>query len=254
MLGRCACETGGKIYRTLLNGYDLDACFIEIIEDNLRIYSQNNSKISLNIIADYDEITLDNELNSLSIDRLNTNMEELLIEFNYNPNIASQRPSRNHLVFQTQIKTKNSIRILTNRIDIDETYESKRNEHLVNVYNLKKISNLILNNKNMQLAKEHLKKFEEFIQSSNQFKSPLADMVIKLVNRLPLKQNFRFLNDNDAQILYNNKNLTVQEYLGSLGEVNRQAIEMSYDLVPVIVDQMNGQQNLEEPLALGNIS
>jgi hypothetical protein len=36
MLGRCACETGGKISQTLLNGSDLDAHFIEIIGDNLK--------------------------------------------------------------------------------------------------------------------------------------------------------------------------------------------------------------------------
>lgn len=35
-LGRCACETGGKLSQTLLNGSDLDAHFIEIIEDNMK--------------------------------------------------------------------------------------------------------------------------------------------------------------------------------------------------------------------------
>ncbi len=69
-------------------------------------------------------------------------------------------------------------------------------------------------NKNMVNAKEFLKKYQKFLENEATKKKDLCDVTVKLFNRLPIRQNFRFLNDCDAQIIYNNKNLSIDEFVG----------------------------------------
>ncbi len=221
MLGQCSCETGGKIYRTILNGSDLDAHFIDIIEENLKDCGKFKGEINVKIVADLDHVTISNATNQYCIDNYNPNtLQEILLEFDYKPagQEANSRTNKDYIVFQTQIKTYNSLRILTTKLSVGQkqTEEARNqvcNEHILHVYNLKKLSRLVLENKNMIVAKEYLKLYERFVQSEATCRVELSDVVVKLINRLPAKQNFRYLNDFDAQILYNNKNLTVAEFL-----------------------------------------
>lgn len=213
MLGQCSCETGGRIYRTLLNGSDLDAHFIEIIEENLKNFNDKTGQIDLSIIGDSNCVSINNASHKFCIENLNAStLQELLLEFTY----KNEGTDKEYLVFQTQIKTSNSVRILTTKVDIPRAAEDMiSNEHLIHVFNLKKLSKLVLENKNMIVAKEYLKLYDKFLTSKAKAKTGLCDVVVRLIKRLPAKQNFRFLNDFDAQILYNNKNLTLSEFLGN---------------------------------------
>ncbi len=220
MLGQCSCETGGKIYRTLLNGSDLDAHFIDIIEENLKNFERLKGQINVKVIGNFDQITINNETNHYCVENLNPNkIQEILLEFEYKPNLhqSSFSTNKDYVIFQTQIKTLNSLRILTTKLSIRPKSEWPSdqicNEHILHVYNLKKLSHLIIENKNMIAAKEYLKRYERFFQNEATYRVDLSDLVVKLINRLPTKQNFRYLNDFDAQILYNNKNLTIGEFL-----------------------------------------
>ena len=109
------------------------------------------------------------------------------------------------------------------------------NEHLIHVYCLRKLSQLCIENKNMVNAKEFLKKYQKFLENEATKKKDLCDVTVKLFNRLPIRQNFRFLNDCDAQIIYNNKNLSIDEFVG-INEKHTDsatAIDASQELVPI---------------------
>jgi len=84
-------------------------------------------------------------------------------------------------------------------------------------------------------AKEFLKKYQKFLENEATKKKDLCDVTVKLFNRLPIRQNFRFLNDCDAQIIYNNKNLSIDEFVG-INEKHTDsatAIDASQELVPI---------------------
>lgn len=87
----------------------------------------------------------------------------------------------------------------------------------------------------MLSAKDFLRKYQAFLQTEATGKTDLCDVVVKLINRLPMRQSFRFLNDCDAQVLYNNKNLTVDEFLGIEERQTASSISMdaSQDLVAI---------------------
>jgi hypothetical protein len=170
---------------------------------------------------------LNNSSFKFQINNLNTNVQEILIEYgltqkakNYLCNKMCDRIKRNYLVFQTQIITSNSIRIITSKLNIfhNQIIEKKTdknlnfNEELIHTYNLKKISNLILENNDLIKAKENCLNYELFIIQKSFYTSDLSEIIIELIKRLPNKQNLRHLNDTDSQLLYNNKNLTSTEF------------------------------------------
>lgn len=87
----------------------------------------------------------------------------------------------------------------------------------------------------MLSAKDFLRQYQTFLQTEAKEKTDLCDVVVKLINRLPVRQSFRFLNDCDAQVLYNNKNLTVDEFLGidEKHTASSISIDANQDLVPI---------------------
>lgn len=199
-----------------------------------KIYFVFLGPICLNIISDRDCITLNNCSNKFTIQNLNTNTNEILIEYTAN---AQHKSPKDHVAFQVQIKTCKSIRIITKQISLQpaDSMSKISKEHLIHVFSLRKLSQLCMESRNMLNAKDFLRKYQAFLQTEATGKTNLCDVVVKLINRLPMRQSFRFLNDCDAQVLYNNKNLTVGEFLGIEEKQTAPSISMdaSQDLVPI---------------------
>ena len=170
--------------------------------------------VDLRIVCDQDFVSLNNTGSKLELCNLNAHTQEILVEFDVLDKQLLGEQCRDFIVFQTQIKKLHSTRILTNKISVVRRNEAAEdlNEQLVHVYHLKKLSNLILENKDMVKAKQHLLKYESFIRERSVFTSDLSETTIRFIKGLSSKQNFRHLNDSDSQLLYNNKNLTSVEF------------------------------------------
>jgi len=198
-----ASNTGRKISKTS-DPLTLNDLFNDIVQESFKI--KMSGIIKLKILGDYQSISIDKLGYKFEKD-IDKNEKEILIEFT--PIESSSSNNKDYLYFQFILESDESIRVFTARIKLEKNpvYYNQNNE-LVHANSLRKLSNIVQIEKDLNKAKHLLDAYIDFNNKNNEKHIDIVQKTADVINQL--KQNGKdgkslILNDDQALILHNNK-------------------------------------------------
>ena len=204
-LGKLASNTGRKISKTS-DPLTLNDLFNDIVQESFKI--KMFGIIKLKILSDYQSISIDKLGYKFEKD-IDKNEKEILIEFTPIESSLSSSNNKDYLYFQFILESDESIRVFTARIKLEKNpiYYNQNNE-LVHANSLRKLSNIVQIEKDLNKAKHLLDAYIDFNNKNNEKHIDIVQKTADVINQL--KQNGKdgkslILNDDQALILHNNK-------------------------------------------------
>ena len=195
LLGRLASETKGKIHKTS-DAFKFQTFFSDVCK--LSATNTQVGTVKVTVMGDYSWVSLDSKGYKLDLNDVDKNEKEIFIEW------SSKVPPKNKgfLYFQIQIDSKESTIVLTTKVKCG-VQNSIQNFDIVHAYSLRKLSNMVLKEKNLTKAKQYVTQYELFNEKYNQKCVDNVADTCKLIGD-SFDCNFK---DEDAMILHNNSTI-----------------------------------------------
>ena len=196
LLGKLASETKGKIHKTS------DALKFQTFFSDVCTQSTTNNQVGtvkVTVVGDYQWVSLDSKSYKLDLNDVDKNEKEIFIEWTSKIKNNSKNKNNDFLHFQIQIESNESVIVLTTKFKCG-VRNSIQNFDIVHAYSLRKLSNLVLKEKNLTKAKQYVTQYELFNEKYKQKNVDIVADTCKLISNSS-DSNFK---DDDALILHNN--------------------------------------------------
>ena len=195
MLGKLASETKGKIHKTS-DALKFQSFFSDVCKHS--VANTQVGSVKLTVLGDYQWVSLDSNGYKLDLNDIDKNDQEILIAW------SSKMPEKNKgfLYFQVQIDSSESVIVLTTKVKCG-VQNSIQNFDMVHAYSLRKLSNLVLIEKDLAKAKQYVTQYELFNKKYQQKNVEIVADTCKLISN-STDLNYK---DDVAIILHNNSTI-----------------------------------------------
>ena len=199
-LGKLAYNTGGKTSKTS-DAIDFDTFFSKTVENAFKAIQ---GSVNIKILSDSQMISLEQKGFKLELKNIDINTEEILVELipNKIQNLSAQMQN---IYFQIQIETPISIRVFTRELKInkDASYFQQQHNEIVHANSLRKLSDILYNEKNFKKAKNFCTQYRNFNEKNKEIEIKQVNETLELVDQLTSSN----LCEKQLEIIINNKKI-----------------------------------------------
>ena len=201
-LGKLAYNTGGKTSKTS-DAIDFDTFFSKTVENAFKAIQ---GSVNIKILSDSQMISLEQKGFKLELESIDINTEEILVELipNKIQNLSAQMQD---IYFQIQIETPISIRVFTRELKInkDASYFQQQHNEIVHANSLRKLSDILYNEKNFKKAKNICTQYRNFNEKNKEIEIKQVNETLELVDQLTSTSSN--LCEKQLEIIINNKKI-----------------------------------------------
>lgn len=233
LLGKLASGTNGKISKTS-DSVIFNSFFTNVIEKSTQHTLRGS--VNLTILTDMNFILFENNISKIEMKNIDKNNNELLFEYKIRRN--GEIPD--FVCFQFQFDSDNSTRVYSVKVKVDKSKKNHaQNAKIIHAYYLRKLSRVIYDEKNLIKAKTILEAYSNFVKINKHENLKLVKETCDLINQLRSTN----LNDQQAEIIHNNKNRCSDEIADLVGYDEIKANIIDYDEMKELNDL--NEKNLE---------